>query len=299
MSKMVGQTKIHKAVLLNETVHCLNVRPNKNFIDATLGAGGHAEAILEHSKPNGIVLAFEKDPVLAAHTAKRLRKLARRLIVCREDYAGINEAVLKNKIKKVSGVLYDLGLSSWHLEQSGRGFSFQKDEPLDMRFNPEQSLTASEIINKYPLIKLKEIFKNYGEERNYIRVAEAIIDSRRHRPLKTTGDLLKAIAPVVAHGHQKGKIHFATKTFQALRIAVNNELGSLSRSLPQSLRVLEKGGRMAIITFNSLEAREVKKFFAENKNKLRIVKKSVRPSRVEIRDNPRARSATLRICEKI
>jgi 16S rRNA (cytosine1402-N4)-methyltransferase len=293
---------LHKPVLLKEVIKYLNVGPNKNFIDATLGAGGHAEEILKSSSPKGKLLGIERDPVLIKSTKKSLKKYQNRAIICRNEYSKINNIALENNFKKVDGVLYDLGLSSWHLEKSGRGFSFKKEEPLDMRFNPNQTINAADIINNSTLEELINIIKNYGEEKHYRRMAEAIIDARRHRRLETTNDLLKAITPVTITGKpafKKGKIHPATKTFQALRIAVNSELDKLTVSLPRSLKLLRSGGRLAVITFHSLEAKIVKDFFRENRNEIKVIEKAVPPTLKEIKINPRARSAVLRVFEKI
>jgi len=208
--------------------------------------------------------------------------------------------------------LFDLGFSSWQIEASGRGFSFQKDEPLDMRLDTWALMTAKQIVNSWPKEKLAEIFRENGEERYALRIADLIYQSRRRKEIETTSQLVEIIRKAVPFAYQRRKIprsgkpqggkHFATKTFQALRIAVNDELGNLEKALPQALELLEKGGRLAVISFQSLEDRLAKNFLREEKRKntLKILTpKPVRPSLEEIRENPRSRSAKMRSAVKI
>jgi 16S rRNA (cytosine1402-N4)-methyltransferase len=287
---------MHIPVLQKEALEYLDPKPNENFIDATIGEMGHTIAILEKNKPNGKVLGIDWD----AEVIKKL-KFQERIILVNDSYANLKEIVEKNNFNPVQGILLDLGMSSWHLEESGRGFTFMKNEPLDMRYqNKAQNyLTAEEIINKYPREEIERILKEYGEERFAKRIAERIIAERKIRPIKTTMQLVEILRrSIPVYGHQK--IHFATRTFQALRIAVNGELDNLKRVLPQVLEVLNKGGRIVVISFHSLEDRIVKEFFRNNKEVLKILtKKPITSTDEEIISNRRARSAKLRAAMKI
>ncbi len=267
----------HIPVLQKEVLEYLDPKPNENFIDATIGLGGHTRAILEKNKPNGKVLGIELDSALY----KKLKETQiDRLILKNDSYANLKQIVEEHNFRPVQGILFDLGMSSWHLEESGRGFSFQRNEPLDMRFNPEiNPLTAQEIVNHWPEKEIEKILKEYGEERFTRRIARKIIETRKREPIKTTLQLVEIL----------GGRHFARRTFQALRIAVNDELENLKKALPQALEVLEREGKIVVISFHSLEDRIVKNF---------LKGKVIRPTIEEIQKNPRARSAKLRIAIK-
>ena len=216
-----------------------------------------------------------------------------RLVLVNDSYTNLKEIIEKYNFGPIQGILFDLGMSSWHLEESGRGFSFQKDEPLDMRYNPQQNpLTAQEILNRWPEKEVERILGEYGEERFARRIAKKISEIRKENPIKNTGQLVEII----------GGKHFARRTFQALRIAVNDELANLKKVLPQALEVLNKGGRMVTISFHSLEDRIVKNFFKENAKKglLQILtKKPIVPAVEELQKNPRSSAAKLRAIRKI
>ncbi len=275
---------IHKPVLKKEILEYLEVESNKNFIDATAGEGGHTKLILDHNGPEGKVIAVERDPVLSQKLKERNLD---RVVVVNKSYSDIEE------FDRVDGILLDLGLSSWHLEESGRGFSFQKEEPLDMRFNPEKnSLTAYEIVNKWPEKEIARILEEYGEERFSKRISRRIV---KERVIKTTKELREIIEKTVP---SKGRIHPATRTFQALRIEVNKELNHLERALPRLFEILSPKGRLVIISFHSLEDRIAKQFLKNQKGLKIITKKPVKASLEEIRNNPRARSCKLRAGEK-
>jgi len=218
------------------------------------------------------------------------------LILVNDSYVNLAETVRKQRFKPVSGILFDLGFSSWHLEESGRGFSFEKNEPLDMRYNPENPLTAEKIVNNWSEREIEKILREYGEERFTKRIAREIIQERKIKPIKTTFQLVETIKKSTPIWYHHRRIHPATRTFQALRIAVNDELNNLKKALPQAVEILEKDGRLAVISFHSLEDRIVKNFFREN---LKILtKKPIRPSLEEIEINPRSRSAKLRVGQK-
>ncbi|MCP6719211.1 MAG: 16S rRNA (cytosine(1402)-N(4))-methyltransferase RsmH [Patescibacteria group bacterium] len=291
---------MHKSVLQKEVIEYLSPKSNENFIDATLGLAGHTKLILEKIKPKGKILGIETDNKLY----KELLGLnIDRLILVNDSFVNLKKIVEESEFRPISGILFDLGLSSWHLEKSKKGFSFLRNEPLDMRYNTDfTELTAEEILNQWPEKEIEKVLKEYGEERFARKIAREIIKNRKQNPIKTTFHLIEIIKKSVPVWYQHKKIHFATRTFQALRITVNDELGSLERVLPQSLEVLEKGGRIVVISFHSLEDRIVKNYFREQKKKgcLEVLtKKPIGPKREEIALNPRSRSSKLRAAVKI
>ncbi len=289
---------MHKSVLKKQILEYLNPEPNENFIDATIGQAGHSLEILKKNKANGKVLGIELDKEVYRNL---LNKNIKRLVLVNDSYLNLKNIVQRKKFKPVSGILFDLGFSSWHLEESGRGFSFKQNEPLDMRYNTDlNKLTAKEIVNNWTEKEIEKILKKYSQEKFAKRISKKIIEQRKSKPIKTTFELIEIIKRAVPSWYQHKRIHFVTKTFQALRIAVNNELNSLKQTLPQALEVLEKGGRIVAISFHSSEDRIVKNFLKENSKSLRILtKKPIRPSRAEIINNPRSRSAKLRAAVKI
>ena len=288
-------------VMKNEVIRFLAPKLGEDFVDCTVGLGGHALAILDRTRPSGRVLGIDADPTILERLKRKLEgtDYEERLVLVCDNFANLGEIVKKYSFRSVSGVLFDLGLSSWHLEESGRGFSFLRNEPLDMRYSPENPLTAEAIVNFWSLKDLWRILRVYGQERFSRRIAEEIV---RSRPLRTTVDLVMAVERATPSWYHRGRIHFATKTFQALRIAVNNELENLERALPQALDIMGNGGRLVVIAFHSLEDRIVKNFLRE-KAKEGVVKiltkKPVRPSKAEVAENPRARSARLRAALKV
>lgn len=304
---------MHIPVLQKEVIEYLVPKPNQNFIDATVGEGGHNLAILEKNAPRGKVLGIELDPELYQKLKQNLIRwhLTKRVILVNDSYSNLGKIVKRERFKNVSGILFDLGLSSWHLEESGRGFSFLKDEPLIMRYdwNSTKSillhskvLTAEKIVNQWPEKKIEKILRNYGEEKFARKITKEIINFRKIKLIETTSQLVEIIKKTTPFWYHRKKIHFATRTFQALRIAVNDELNNLEKTLPQALDILKVGGRLVIISFHSLEDRIVKKFFQENskKGQLKILtKKPVRPTEEEIKINPRSRSAKLRAVIKL
>jgi 16S rRNA (cytosine1402-N4)-methyltransferase len=290
---------MHTPVLTKEVIEYLNVKPNKNFIDCTLGAGGHSAAILEHNKPAGKVLGIDWDEEAMARVKSSLpRSYLRRLTLARDSFAHLADIVKREKFH-ASGILFDLGMSSDQLEGSKRGFSFQKNEFLDMRYSLENPLTAVKIVNYWSRNDITKILKEYGQEQFANQIAEAIVQERKEHAIAKTGELLKVIVGAVPGWYRRRKIHPATKTFQALRIAVNNELENLKAVIPQAFGILGPKGRIVIISFHSLEDRIVKYAFRENVQAKILTKKVVIPSIVERKTNPRARSAKLRAAEKL
>ena len=295
---------MHIPVLKKEVIQSLGPKANENFIDCTIGFGGHGLALLEIIKPNGRVLGIDWDGESLYRLESKIEKLKikERLILVNDNFANLQEIVKRKKFNSVNGLFLDLGYSSWHLEKSGRGFGFLKDEPLDMRYNENSELTAEKIINYYSLEELVKFLKEYGEERFSYKIAQEIIKQRNVKPITRTSQLVEVVKRATPIYYQRKKIHCATKTFQAIRVAVNDELNNLNKVLSSALKVLEEGGRIVVISFHSLEDRIVKRFFKEEakKNNLIIInKKPVVPSKEEIKNNHRSRSAKLRTAIKI
>jgi len=315
--------KMHIAVLKKEVLKYLDPKPDENFIDCTIGEAGHALAILERNGPRGKVLGIDQDPEIIENCKLKIENFSDRLILVCDNFANLKEIVKRYNFKRVSGILFDLGISSWHLEKSGRGFSFLRAEPLDMRYHISTffrglsktyySLTAEEIVNNWPGSEIERILKEYGEEKFAKRIARGIINSRKTKPIKTTFQLVEILKKAIPSWDWRRRIHFATKTFQALRIVVNDELNNLKKGLGQALEILSPGGKLVVISFHSLEDRIVKNFLKERareglpapySNKvcssgLKILtKKPIRPTFEEIKTNPRARSAKLRAAIK-
>ena len=302
---------IHIPVLYQEALAGLQPRPGGRYIDCTVGGGGHARGILELSSPDGQLLGIDIDPLAIEIAAERLRDYTSRFTLVNANFANLMEIVERHDFHPVDGILFDLGISSFQLEQGERGFSFQREGPLDMRFDLEGEQTAADLVNCLPEEELAEILLRYGEERQARRIARAIVS---HRPLTTTRELAEVVRRAVP---RRGKIHPATKTFQALRIAVNDELENLAKALPQAVEILAPGGRLVVISFHSLEDRIVKRFFRDeargcicppgipvcicgHKPTLEIVtKRPIRPSAEEVKANPHSRSARLRVASRI
>jgi len=225
----------------------------------------------------------------------KIGKLKPRVVLVCDNFVNLAEIVKREHFNRVKGILLDLGYSSWHLEDSGRGFSFQKREPLDMRYSLQNQLTAEKIVNFWSKFEIEKILQEYGEEKFAREIAEKIIEERKARPIKTTSHLVEVVSRAVSKGYLRARIHFATKTFQALRIAVNDELNNLKAVLPQALQILEPAGTLAVISFHSLEDRIVKNFLKDNALNLNLLtKKPIVPTYQEIKINHRARSAKLR-----
>lgn len=293
---------VHKSVLLKESIEGLNLKSGSLVIDGTFGGGGHSMAICESVK-NVTIVALDQDNDALMRGREKFKKTSCDISFVHLNFRDIDKAGVESE--GVDGILLDLGLSSDQLENSSRGFSFQKNEPLlmTMKENPSpEVLTAEDVVNTWSEENLADIIYGYGEERYARRIAKGIVESRKMKPIKTTFDLVEIIKASVPGTYRNGRIHPATKTFQAIRIAVNDELNTLELGLRKGFDLLKKDGRFAVITFHSLEDRIVKKFFKAQvelgESKL-IFKKPVTPSEKEVRENPRSRSAKLRVLEKI
>ena len=292
------KTRGHIPVLAKEAIEAFDPKPGQIFIDGTVGQGGHAKIILEHVVPGGRLFAIDRDPENLVIAKEWLRAYENETFFIQDSYLHFKKHVQAQGISQVDGILLDLGFSSAHVDNPERGFSFQKEGPLDMRYDPKQSLTAKDILATWTKQELIELFEGYGEETQAQKIVEAIKKHQKIEPIETTTQLADLISSVIPF---RGKRHPATQVFQALRIAVNDELGQLTQVLPDLVEMLRPGGRLAIITFHSLEDRIVKQFFKEHHGKeLHLVNKHViKPSFQEIKQNPRARSAKLRVIERI
>ncbi len=291
----------HIPALLNETLRFLDPAPGQDFIDGTVGLGGHASAILERSAPNGRLLGIDKDSRNLAVAKKNLAKFGDRVVLAHDSYKNIKQVIYDNGFSEVDGVVLDLGFSSPHIDDPDRGFSFQTEGPLDMRYNPDQEESASDIVNNWSEDKLSEIFRKLGEERNAHKIAAAIVQKRQQDPIVTTTALAEIISGVVPRRGKHDRLNPATRVFQALRIAVNHELEELEVVLPQALGTIRPGGKLVVISFHSLEDRIVKNFMKDHHGKdLEIInKKVIKPTKEEMEANPRARSAKLRAATRI
>ncbi len=290
---------MHIPVLLNEILKYLNPRPNQNFVDATVGDGGHARAILENIAPNGKLIAVDRDVDSVVRAKSNLKEFENRVLFVNDSFGNILKIVEEGGFNRIKGILFDFGMSTNQLENSGRGFSFQRDEVLDMRYDIKTQVTAEDVLNNYSEAELVRIFKEFGEEPKALKTAAAIIKARGEKRIKTTGELVRIIEKIIK---RRGKIHPATKIFQALRIEVNQELTEIERALVDVPKVLPNGGRAAFISFHSLEDRLIKNWAKDlsRKNIIKILnKKPLTASAEELKTNPKSRSAKLRVIEKI
>lgn len=283
----------HKSVLEKEALDWLRVKPGKLYIDATAGGGGHTSQII---KSGGKVLALDQD--IEAIEYLKTKKLEN-LTLVNGNFSHIYKIASDNGFIKVAGILFDLGVSSHQLENPGRGFSFQKEGPLDMRMDPRLNITAFDLVNNFDKRRLNEIFRSFGQEKFSLAIADAIVSARQIEPINSTSKLSKIVHEVYRKKGIKTKLDPATKVFQALRIVVNSELLNLKETLPQTIELLETGGRLVVISFHSLEDAIVKRFFKQTISLKVLTKKPVGPSSFEIANNPRSRSAKLRVAEKI
>lgn len=292
---------MHTPVLLKEVIEYLNPQPNENFIDATIGEGGHSLAILKKIAPQGKVLGVEIDSAIYEAVKNKLKN-EKRLILVNDSYVNIEKIVQEKRFQPVNGILFDLGMCSWQIDESKRGFSYLKDEPLDMRFSPESTLTAAEVVNFWEVDDLEKILKDYGEEKYAKRIALVIKKTRRKKRIVGTQELVEILKKSLPENYDNYRLHPAVRTFQALRIAVNNELENLKMGLTIALKILSPQGKIIVISFHSLEDRIVKFFFRDNakQNTLKILtKKPITSSQEEIKNNIRSHSAKLRAALKI
>jgi 16S rRNA (cytosine1402-N4)-methyltransferase len=294
---------IHESVLLHEAIEGLEIQDGDIVIDATLGNGGHSEALLSLRKDIRVI-AIDMDIEAIERSKKRLAPLGGNITFVEGNFRNIPAILEKVGVHSVSKILFDFGLSSNQLEESGRGFTFQKNEPLEMTFGKEISsstLTARDVVNEWQEESLREIIRGFGEERFAGRIARGITEARAQKPIETTDELVDIIKSMVPGFYKKGRIHPATRTFQAIRIAVNDELGAITNGLKYGFEHLLPFGRIAAISFHSLEDRIVKQYFRSLYHEgltSQITKKPIVPTEMEIKNNPRSRSAKLRIIQK-
>ncbi|MCP3678794.1 MAG: 16S rRNA (cytosine(1402)-N(4))-methyltransferase RsmH [Gammaproteobacteria bacterium] len=303
----------HQPVLFNEVLDALEVQPGGIYIDATYGRGGHSDAILERLGEQGKLIAIDRDPEAIAHGQQCYSDDAR-VTLCHNPFSRLSELAKDADIfGSVNGILFDLGISSPHLDTPERGFSFMREGPLDMRMDSSCGMTAAQWLAEVPEDKLADVLYQYGEERNSRRIAKAIVIQRQQQPITTTKQLADVIASA-ASGRDRHK-HPATRSFQAIRIFINEELKELETALAQALDVLAVGGRLAVMSFHSLEDRMVKQFILKQEQgeplprglpapldfcpRVSRINGAIRPSEQEVSNNPRARSATLRVAEKL
>ncbi|MFA5934884.1 MAG: 16S rRNA (cytosine(1402)-N(4))-methyltransferase RsmH [Candidatus Paceibacterota bacterium] len=294
---------MHKTVLLNEAIEYLNLKPGSIYFDGTLGGAGHSTKVCSMFDGGVRVISTDRDRGAIERAEEKLSKFGCKYDLVLSDYKNIKKVLSDLKVEKVDAILLDLGLSSDQLDTSGRGFTFRNNEPLLMTFSTDkESVNAEVILNTWGEETIADILYAYSDERFSRRIARAIVRERDVKPIKTTDDLVEIISNAVPASYRRGKIHCATKTFQALRIAVNDEISALKQGMTDGWEVLNAGGRMAIISFHSVEDREVKNFFrdkAKNKEGILVNKKIIIPTDEEIRENPRSRSAKLRVIEKV
>ena len=305
-------TVAHKPVLLKEVLSALSIQPGGRYVDCTLGGGGHAMAIIQNSAPGGQLLGIDADPEAIRAAAINLSRYTESILLVNDNFVNINAICHHYDFYPVHGILLDLGLSSMQLYDDPRGFSFQYEAALDMRFNPKQNITAADIVNNYSEVDLAQLIRKYGEEPHSFKIARRIVQSR---PVNTTTQLADIVAEAIGGRH--GRIHPATRTFQALRIVVNEELEHLEETLGKTIDLLGAGGRLVVISYHSLEDRIVKQFLQrESKDcicppsvpvcqckhtaSFRLInKKVITPSEKELDENPRSRSARMRVAERI
>ena len=286
----------HESVLLSEAIEWLAPRQGGIYVDGTLGGGGHTQALAERVGASGRVIALDSDPAALAAAEQRLTGMPVTLV--ESNFSDLPEVLKQLDIPLVDGVLLDLGLSSDQLGDESRGFSFDAGGPLDLRFNPNEGEPASRLVNRLSAEHLADLIYNYGEERLSRRIARAIVEARRENPIETSAELARIVRRAMPRPPRGQKIDPATRTFQALRIAVNDELKSLEAALQRIPDCLRPGGRLAIISFHSLEDRPVKQAFRDNPLLEVLTKKPIRPSESEIAQNPRARSAKMRVAAR-
>jgi len=307
----------HMPVLIREVIASLDCRQGGIYVDGTIGGAGHASAILEATAPDGMLVGIDKDSQALIEAGKRLAAFGDRVILVKGNFADIGSILVNLNINKVEGILFDLGVSSHQLDVPARGFSFSQDAPLDMRMDQGSGMGADTIINTYSEEALADIIWEFGEERMSRRIARAIVAKRRLAPIGTTAELASVVASAMPGYMKRLKIHPATRTFQAIRIAVNHELESLKRGISAGIGVLKPGGRFSIISFHSLEDRIVKETFVFEAKRCTcpvdmpvcvcgkqaqlkvITRKPIVPAEAEMNANPRSRSAKLRTAERI
>lgn len=307
----------HTSVLFNECINGLAIKPDGIYVDGTLGGGGHASGICQNLSKNGTLIGIDRDRDALEAAEKRLEEYECKKYFVQSNYSDIKEVLEELEIEKIDGALLDLGVSSFQLDNPERGFSYMQDAPLDMRMSQDDDFTAYDVVNDYDAKELTEVIRKYGEERWASRIADFVVKARKTKPIETTSELVDVIKAAIPAAARRTGPHPAKRTFQAIRIEVNDELGQLERAVDEFCDVLAPGGRLCIISFHSLEDRIVKEIINKRINpctcpkefpvcvcgKVGDIKKSsnkpILPSEDELENNPRARSAKLRIAEKI
>jgi 16S rRNA (cytosine1402-N4)-methyltransferase len=307
----------HVSILLQECIDSLNIRPDGVYVDATLGGAGHSLHIAQKLSPEGRLICIDRDDMALENARDRLRDYLDRVTLVKSDFRYIRQALASCGVEQADGILFDLGVSSPQLDIAERGFSYNQDARLDMRMDQQQALSAYEVVNEWDRAELRRILFEYGEERYAPQIAAAIERARAQKPIETTGELAEIIRGAMPAAARHEKQHPAKRSFQAIRIAVNDELMAVEEAMEQSIACLAPNGRLAVITFHSLEDRIVKTAYRKaaqgctcpkdfpvcvcgKKPKIRLItRKPMQPGKSEIAENPRARSAKLRVCEKI
>lgn len=307
----------HVSVLLDETIENLDIKPDGIYVDGTLGGAGHAREVCKRLGENGRFIGIDQDEEAIAVSTKRLEEFGEKVTIVKNNYVHMKQVLQAQGIDKVDGIVLDLGVSSYQLDNAERGFSYMEDAPLDMRMDREQPITAKDIVNRYPEAELVRIIKDYGEERYARNIARNILREREKKEIETTGQLVDIIRSSMPAKARNGKGHPAKRTFQAIRIECNQELEVLREALDDMIELLNEGGRFCIITFHSLEDRMVKNSFRKaeqpctcppdfpvcvcgKKSKGKVVtRKPILPSEEEIKENSRSKSAKLRVFKKV
>ncbi len=300
---MIGASApVHQSVLAKEVVESLRLEPGDVIVDATVGGGGHAAEILRRIVPGGKLIGIDADPHALEIAARMLRDFGNEVILRHANFRCLDSVLKDVKVSAISGIVFDLGVSSYQLEDASRGFGIKTDSRLDMRMDPHNRMSAFDVVNRAGEKDLADILYRYGEERFSRRIARAVVYARARKPIDTTKELARIVARSIPGRCRPRAIHPATRTFQALRIYVNDELGALEEGLGKAIEHLEGGARISVISFHSLEDRIVKqafKGFSNDKLMTIVTKKPITPRDEEISSNPRARSAKLRVAERI
>jgi len=292
----------HNPVLSSEVMDFLSLEPGQTIVDATIGGAGHSEEILQRITPGGMLIGIDRDEETLRLASERLRPFEGAFKLINKNFKYLKEILKDLGVNKANGIIFDLGISSIQMDAWERGFSIKNDGPLDMRMDRSQTLTAKDLVNRLREAELSDIIRDFGEERFHRRIAKRIVEERRRKEISTTAQLSDVILRSLPYSHNKYKIHPATRTFQAIRIKVNDELGSIQEALNALPEILEKGARCCVISFHSLEDRLAKNTFKEFKAQglfKILTKKPVEAKEVEVISNPRSRSAKLRVAEKM
>ena len=307
----------HRSVLLDECIESLNIKPDGIYVDGTAGGGGHSLEIVKRLTAGGRLIAIDRDDAAIAAASERLADYIDRVTFVRNNFSSAAEVCRELGIEKIDGILLDLGVSSYQLDTAERGFTHNTDAPLDMRMDRRGELDAYTVVNTYTAEELKRVIWEYGEERFAPKIAQAIVRRREQKPIETTGELVDIIKSAIPAAAREGGHHPAKRTFQAIRIEVNGELDAIEPAIRRAKDIMAEGGRIVIITFHSLEDRIVKQTYADmasgctcprnlpicvcgKKPEVKVItKKPILPSTLELEENPRSRSAKLRVCEKI